>query len=84
MRASGVRIFTMREIDERGMSAVMDEAVILASRNTAGFHVTMDMDFVDPSYAPGSAPRSRAVQPIGRAISRWRRLPIPDGCSPSN
>lgn len=53
MRASGVRIFTMREIDERGMSAVMDEAVILASRHTAGFHVTMDMDFVDPSYAPG-------------------------------
>lgn len=53
LRASGVRIFTMREIDERGMSAVMDEAVILASRHTAGFHVTMDMDFVDPSYAPG-------------------------------
>lgn len=53
MRASGVRIYTMREIDERGMSAVMDEAIILASRNTAGFHVTMDMDFVDPSYAPG-------------------------------
>lgn len=53
MRASGVRIFTMREIDERGMSAVLDEAVILASRHTAGFHVTMDMDFVDPSYAPG-------------------------------
>jgi arginase len=53
MRASGVRIYTMREIDERGMSAVMDEAIILASRNTTGFHVTMDMDFVDPSYAPG-------------------------------
>ncbi|MEY4168090.1 MAG: hypothetical protein RIR52_1914 [Acidobacteriota bacterium] len=53
MRASGVRIVTMREIDERGMGAVMDEAVILASRNTAGFHVTMDMDFVDPTHAPG-------------------------------
>jgi len=53
MRASGVRIVTMREIDERGMGAVMDEAVILASRNTAGFHVTMDMDFVDPAHAPG-------------------------------
>jgi len=53
MRASGVRIYTMSEIDERGMSAVMDEAVILASRHAAGFHVTMDMDFVDPSYAPG-------------------------------
>jgi arginase len=53
MRNSGVRIFTMREIDERGMSACMDEAIAIAARNTIGFHVTMDMDFVDPDYAPG-------------------------------
>jgi arginase len=43
----------MRELDERGMSAVMDEAMWLASRRTGGFHVTMDMDFVDPDFAPG-------------------------------
>ena len=53
MRNSGVRIYTMREIDERGMSACVDEAIAIASRNTVGFHVTMDMDFVDPDYAPG-------------------------------
>ena len=53
MRASGIRVVTMRELDERGMSAVMDEAMWLASRRTAGFHVTMDMDFVDPAFAPG-------------------------------
>lgn len=53
LKASGIRIITMRELDERGMSAVMDEAMWLASRRTAGFHVTMDMDFVDPDYAPG-------------------------------
>jgi arginase len=53
LKASGVRVVTMRELDERGMSAVMDEAMWLASRRTAGFHVTMDMDFVDPDYAPG-------------------------------
>jgi arginase len=53
LKASGIRIFTMRDLDERGMSAVMDEAMWLASRRTAGFHVTMDMDFVDPDYAPG-------------------------------
>jgi arginase len=47
LKASGIRVVTMRELDERGMSAVMDEAMWLASR-TAGFHVTMDMDFVDP------------------------------------
>jgi arginase len=53
IRASGVRVVTMRELDERGMSAVMDEAMWLASRRTVGFHVTMDMDFVDPAFAPG-------------------------------
>lgn len=53
LKASGIRIITMRELDERGMSAVMDEAMWLASRRTAGFHVTMDMDFVDPDFAPG-------------------------------
>ncbi len=53
LKSSGIRVITMRELDERGMSAVMDEAMWLASRRTAGFHVTMDMDFVDPDYAPG-------------------------------
>lgn len=53
LKVSGIRIFTMRDIDERGMSKVMDEAIEWASRNTAGFHVTMDMDFVDPDFAPG-------------------------------
>lgn len=53
LKASGIRVITMRELDERGMSAVMDEAMWLASRRTAGFHVTMDMDFVDPDFAPG-------------------------------
>jgi arginase len=53
LKASGVRVVTMRELDERGMSVVMDEAMWLASRRTGGFHVTMDMDFVDPDFAPG-------------------------------
>lgn len=49
----GMRVFTMTELDERGMAEVIDEAIQIASRNTVGFHVTMDMDFLDPSYAPG-------------------------------
>jgi arginase len=53
IRSLGVRVFTMSELDERGLSSVIEEAVDLASRNTAGIHVTMDMDFIDPFYAPG-------------------------------
>ena len=53
IKSLGIRVFTMTELDERGMAEVIEEAVEIASRNTAGFHVTMDMDFLDPSYAPG-------------------------------
>jgi len=53
VRESGVRAFTMRDIDERGLRAVMDEAIHLASGGTAGFHLSLDMDFVDPQEAPG-------------------------------
>jgi len=53
VRASGVRAFTMRDIDERGLPAVMEEAIRIASRDTAGFHVSLDMDSVDPGEAPG-------------------------------
>jgi len=53
VRQSGVRAFTMRDIDERGLRSVMDEAIRAASHDTAGFHVSLDMDFVDPQHAPG-------------------------------
>jgi arginase len=53
VRDSGVRAFTMRDIDERGLRAVMDEAIRLALDGTAGFHLSLDMDFVDPQDAPG-------------------------------
>ena len=50
----GIRFFTMREIDERGMKAVMDDAIKIASRGTAGYAVTFDVDVLDPGDAPGS------------------------------
>jgi arginase len=53
VRGAGVRAFTMRDIDERGMRTVMDEAIAIASNGTAGFHLSLDMDFIDPQYAPG-------------------------------
>jgi arginase len=43
----------MRDIDERGLRAVMEEAIGIASDGTVGFHLSLDMDYVDPQYAPG-------------------------------
>lgn len=53
VRRSGVRAFTMRDIDERGMRAVMAEAIEIALAGAEGFHVSLDMDSVDPQEAPG-------------------------------
>lgn len=53
VKESGVAFFTMREIDERGMRWVMAEALEIATRGTAGVHLSLDLDCVDPQYAPG-------------------------------
>ncbi|MGC4082772.1 MAG: arginase family protein [Vicinamibacterales bacterium] len=53
VRASGVHVFTMKDIDRQGIAAVVEQAVALASRGTAGIHVSFDMDVCDPSIAPG-------------------------------
>jgi arginase len=53
VRRAGIGVFTMRDIDERGMRTVMEEALRLAGRGTAGYHVSLDMDWIDPEDAPG-------------------------------
>jgi arginase len=50
---AGIKVLTMRDIDERGMRTVMEEALHMAGRGTAGYHVSLDMDWVDPEDAPG-------------------------------
>lgn len=50
---SGVRVFTMTEIDERGMAYCVDEAIRRATEGTAGFHLSFDLDGIDPMVAPG-------------------------------
>ncbi len=54
VRKLGIRFITMREVDERGMSACMDEAIEIASRASGGYAVTFDVDALDPGDAPGS------------------------------
>lgn len=49
----GIRAFTMREIDERGLKAVMVDAIAIAGEGTNGIHVSCDLDWLDPTEAPG-------------------------------
>lgn len=53
LRESGATVFTMRDIDERGLGTIMEKAIALAEQDTAGFHLSLDMDSVDPDEAPG-------------------------------
>jgi arginase len=59
IRRAGIEFFTMRDIDERGMRTVMEEALRMAGRGTAGYHVSLDMDWIDPEDAPGVGPPVR-------------------------
>ena len=52
LKDSGVTVYTMREIDERGMAPVVKEA-LERLRHRTRLHVSLDMDSLDPSEAPG-------------------------------
>jgi len=53
VRGSGVRVFTMKDIDRAGIASVVEQAIALASQGTSGIHVSFDLDVCDPAVAPG-------------------------------
>ena len=53
IRASGIHVFTMKDIDRDGIANVAEQALALAARGTGGIHVSFDMDVCDPAIAPG-------------------------------
>jgi arginase len=52
LRASDVHVSTMSDVDERGVTAVVDDAVSAAGGDE-GLHVSLDLDWLDPTEAPG-------------------------------
>jgi arginase len=55
VKRSGIRVFTMKEIDKRGIGSVLDEALTILTKGTDAFSVTLDADFLDPIDSPGVA-----------------------------
>jgi arginase len=53
VRESRVHVFTMKDIDRSGIAAVVERALVVAGANTAGVHVSFDLDVCDPAIAPG-------------------------------
>jgi arginase len=59
LKTAGIAALTMRDIDERGMGAVMREAIERASHGTGGIHVSFDVDVIDPDLAKGTGTPAR-------------------------
>ncbi len=51
--ASGIHVFTMKDVDRLGMATVAERALELTGRDGGGLHVSFDLDVCDPSIAPG-------------------------------
>lgn len=53
IRQKGLRVYTMHEVDRMGMAAVMREAIDYLKERTDGVHLSLDLDGMDPTDAPG-------------------------------
>jgi ornithine--oxo-acid transaminase len=79
LAALGVRVYPMREIAQRGLETVLDEALARVRRGTVGYGVTLDLDAIDPADAPGvTTPvarglRAAALVPALAALAREAR-----------
>ncbi len=54
LRRSGVRAFTMSDVDRLGMTRVMEETIRIAGASDGAIHASFDLDAIDPSEAPGT------------------------------
>lgn len=50
---AGCTFFTSDDIKKYGVNYVMQKAIEIAKENTDGIHISYDLDFIDPNYAPG-------------------------------
>lgn len=53
IRESAGTAYTMSDIDERGITDVVSEAIDIATDGVDGIHVSLDLDWLDPNEAPG-------------------------------
>jgi agmatinase len=73
MRAQGMRWHLMREIEERGAEAVIDDAIAEALDGADAVYLSIDIDVIDPGMAPGTGtpePGGMLTREVLRAIRR--------------
>jgi arginase family enzyme len=73
MREAGFRWFTMNEIDERGLEEVVSEAIVHVGERAPCTYLTVDIDVLDPAYAPGTGtpePGGLTTRELMRVVRR--------------
>jgi agmatinase len=73
MRAQGMRWHLMREIEERGAEAVIDDAISEALDGADAVYLSIDIDVIDPGMAPGTGtpePGGMLTREVLRAVRR--------------
>lgn len=74
-----IRMFTIDEVKDVGMSDVISEAIKIASRGTDGLYVSLDIDCMEPSLVPGQkAPElwGLTIDELMIALRRLSRLDL--------
>lgn len=80
IKRNGIRWFTMDEISDKGVDAVMKEAYAIATDGTAGVSVSFDIDAFDAELVPGTGtPVAGGLtiamgKDVCKAISGWEKL----------
>ncbi len=73
MKANGLRWHFMREIEERGAEAVVDDAIAEALDGADAIYLSIDIDVLDPGMAPGTGtpePGGMLTRELLRAVRR--------------
>lgn len=77
-RELGITVFPMEQVERRGIESVASEAREIASADGAALYVSVDIDSIDPAFAPGT----NSPEPGGltsREIIRGVRIAARDG-----
>jgi agmatinase len=73
MKGQGMRWHLMREIEDRGAEAVIDDAINEALDGPDAVYLSIDIDVIDPGMAPGTGtpePGGMLTREVLRAIRR--------------
>jgi agmatinase len=73
-RTLGHTVFTMTDVDERGIDAIVDAALERACDGTDGLYVSLDIDVVDPVYCPAQKYPEPAGLTSKQVVAALRRI----------